>query len=65
MPQLKDVQEALASFKEGNKGTIDELNQVNLGTEQDPRLIFISACLTLEEKRSYFDLLEEYRDVFV
>ena len=64
VPQLEDAQEAPASFEEGNQGTIDELKQVNLGTEQDPRLIFISACLTLEEEKSYLDLLKEYRDVF-
>ena len=64
VPQLEDAQEAPASFEEGNQGTIDELKQVNLGTEQDPRPIFISAYLTLEEEKSYLDLLKEYRDVF-
>ena len=62
--QLEDAQEAPASFEEGNQGTIDELKQINLGTEQDPLPIFISACLTLEEENSYLDLLKEYRDVF-
>ena len=62
--QLKDAQEAPTSFEKGNQGTIDELKQVNLGTEQEPRPTFISACLTLEEEKSYLDVLEEYRDVF-
>ena len=64
MPQLEDAQEAFASFEEGNQGTIDELKQVNLGMEQEPRPTFISACFTSEEEKSYLDLLEEYQDVF-
>ena len=60
VPQLEDAQEAPASFEEGNQGTIDELKQVNLGTEQDSRPIFINACLTLKEENSYLDLLKEY-----
>ena len=64
MHHLEDAQEALASFEEENQGTIDKLKQVNPGTEQDPCPIFINACLTSEEKRSYLDFLEEYRDVF-
>ena len=64
VPQLEDAQEASVSFEKGNQGTIDELKQVNLGTEQEPRPTFISAYLISEEERSYLDLLEEYRDVF-
>ena len=64
VPQLEDAQKALASFEKGNQSTIDELKQVNLGTEQDSRPIFINACLTPEEENSYLDLLKEYRDVF-
>ena len=64
VPQLEDAQEAPASFEEGNQGTIDELKQVNLGTEQEPRPTFISAYLTSEEEKSYLDLLQKYRDVF-
>ena len=33
VPQLEDAQEAPTTFEEGNQGTIDELKQVNLGTE--------------------------------
>ena len=51
VPQLEDAQEAPATFEEGNQGTIDELKQVNLGTEQEPRPTFISACLTSKEKK--------------
>ena len=64
VPQVENAQETPASFEEGNQGTIDELKQVNFGIGQDHRPIFISACLTLEEEKSYLDLLKEYRDVF-
>ena len=62
-PQSEDAQKALASFEEGNQGMTNELKQDNLGMEGDSRLTFISACLTLEEEKSYLDLLKEYRDV--
>ena len=64
VPHLEDAQKAPASFKKGNQGTIDELKQVNLSTEQDLHPIFISVCLTLKEENSYLDLLNKYRDVF-
>ena len=63
MPQLENAQEAPATFEEGNQGTIDELKQVNLGTEQNPHPIFISVCMTLKDKNSYLNLLKEYQDV--
>ena len=49
MPQLEDAQEAPATFENGNQGTINELKQVNLDTEQDPHPTFISVCLTSKE----------------
>ena len=64
VPQLEDTQEAFVSFEDGNQSMIDELKQVNLDTKQDPYPIFINVYLTSKEKRSYLDLLEEYRDVF-
>jgi len=37
---------------------------LNLGTAEEPRLIYISASLAPEEEKQYFDLLSEYKDVF-
>ena len=37
---------------------------MNLGTAEEPRLIYISASLAPEEEKQYFDRLSEYKDVF-
>ncbi|XP_017984423.1 PREDICTED: uncharacterized protein LOC108663676 [Theobroma cacao] len=60
----EDIQEAPSSLEEGNRITIDELKEVNIGTIEDPRPIFINASLTSVEEKSYLDLLTRYRDVF-
>ncbi|GKU96286.1 hypothetical protein SLEP1_g9534 [Rubroshorea leprosula] len=52
------------AFEEGGQATTDELKQRNLGTEDDPRPIFLSASLSLEEEVRYVQLLTEYKDVF-
>ncbi|GKV35504.1 hypothetical protein SLEP1_g43762 [Rubroshorea leprosula] len=55
---------ALEAFEEGGQATTDELKQRNLGTEDDPRPIFLSASLSLEEEVRYVQLLTEYKDGF-
>ena len=47
---------------------VDEL-KVNvesskIGTDKEPRPIYVSSLLTLEEESKYFELLMEYKDVF-
>ncbi|GKV14736.1 hypothetical protein SLEP1_g25561 [Rubroshorea leprosula] len=54
---------ALEAFEEGGQAITDELKQRNLGTEDDPRPIFLSASLSLEEEVRYVQLLTEYKDV--
>ena len=55
---------APSTFEEGGQATVDDLKQLNLGTEDDPRPIFISALLKPQEEGEYFKLLLEYKDVF-
>jgi hypothetical protein len=43
---------------------VDELKELNLGTTDEPRPIFISALLTPAEEKEYLELLTEYKDVF-
>ena len=43
---------------------MDELKELNLGTADKPRPIFISALLTPAEEKEYLELLTEYKDVF-
>ncbi|CAL8174006.1 unnamed protein product [Prunus armeniaca] len=48
----------------GGQATVDELKELNLGTNEDPRPIFVSALLNPSEQESYHQLLLEYKDVF-
>jgi hypothetical protein len=44
---------------------VDELKELNLGTVDEPRSIFIITLLTPAEEKEYLELLTEYKDVFV
>ncbi|XP_071909818.1 uncharacterized protein [Coffea arabica] len=60
----EDADDAPAELEQGVKTTVDELKEINLGTSDDPRPIYISSCMTPEEEKEYVDLLLEFRDVF-
>ncbi|WMV51336.1 hypothetical protein MTR67_044721 [Solanum verrucosum] len=47
-----DVQKAPLQLEDGVQSTIDNLKELNLGTLEDPRPIFISALLTPEEVKN-------------
>ena len=51
-------------MEDGGQATVDELKELNFGTNEDPPPIYVSTMLTQEEKKQYFHLLSEYRDVF-
>ncbi|KAM0875517.1 hypothetical protein ACQ4PT_036740 [Festuca glaucescens] len=59
-----DSTSAPQELEDGGQPTIDELVEVNLGTEDDPRPTFVSATLTEEEREGYRSFLMEYRDCF-
>ena len=60
----EDAEDAPLAFKEGIKSTIDDLKEINLGTLDGPRPVYVSALLTFEEQKMYIELLSEYKDVF-
>jgi hypothetical protein len=62
--EVTDVAPAPQKFEDGVHLTIDELVEINLGTEDDPRPTFVSATLTLEEHESYQTFLTEFQDYF-
>ena len=41
-----------------------DIEEVNIGTEDNPKLIKISETLTPEEKVKYINLFNEFQDVF-
>ena len=43
---------------------MDELKEINLGTIENPRPIFLSMNLSQEEEDSYKQFIIEYKDVF-
>ena len=59
-----DITSAPQQLEDGGQPTIDELVQINLGTEDDPRPTFVSATLTEEEREDYRRFLMEYKDCF-
>ena len=52
------------AIEDRGQATIDELRELNLGTSEEPRPIYVSSLLTPEEESKYFELLMEYKDVF-
>ena len=61
--QKLEPTEAPETLQDGGQATVDELKELNLGTKEDPRPIYVSTMLTLEEENQYFYLLSEYRDI--
>ena len=48
----------------GVKPSHKDVEDVNIGTEQEPKQVKISKKLPVEVKRKYVDLLKKYSDVF-
>jgi hypothetical protein len=61
---ITDVDLAPPELDDGGQATVDELIEINLGTEDDPRPTFISASLSKEEQEEYKALLYRNRDIF-
>uniref|UniRef100_A0A803MBC6 RNase H type-1 domain-containing protein n=1 Tax=Chenopodium quinoa TaxID=63459 RepID=A0A803MBC6_CHEQI len=53
-----ETDEAPKTLEDGGQATVDELKELNLGTREDPRPIYISALLTQAEEQD--QLLGEY-----
>ncbi|NAV33014.1 hypothetical protein EE071_28435, partial [Klebsiella pneumoniae] len=63
---LEDLQigDAPPEFEEEIKTTVDELKEINLGTEENPRPTFISSLLEEEESNNLVKLLSKFKDCF-
>ena len=46
------------------KPLMDEITTVNVGTEQDPRLVQLGSTLSSEELERLVALLKDFKDVF-
>jgi len=56
--------ETLKIFGDGGQATVDDMKELNLGTNEEPRPIYVSSSLTLEEEKQCLEVLSEYKDVF-
>ncbi|KAL6316168.1 hypothetical protein AAG906_015998 [Vitis piasezkii] len=56
--------EASQVFEDRGQAIVDELKELNLGTNENPRPIYVSVLLSPFEEKSYFELLLNYKDVF-
>ena len=61
---IEVIQAAPPEIEDGGQATIDDLQEINLGTTEEPKPIFESAILNDEEMVQYEQLLQEYKDVF-
>jgi hypothetical protein len=62
--EFMDMTEAAPQMEDGNQSTVDDLEEINIGTTDDPRPIFISKHLSEENKKTYYEFLCANRDVF-
>ncbi|KAM1636895.1 hypothetical protein COP2_015136 [Malus domestica] len=60
----EDVTVAPPQLEDGGQATIDDLKELNLGTIEEQKPIFLSALLSADEVDEYYQLLSEYKDVF-
>jgi len=59
-----ELAETPETFEDGGQAIVDDLKELNLGTNEEPCPIYVSSSLTLEEEKQYLELLSEYNDVF-
>ena len=59
-----ELAESPETLEDGVQAMGDELKQLNLGTPEELRHIYVSSLLTSEEENEYFNLLGKYKDVF-
>ena len=62
--QDDNLQEAPPELEDGGQSTVDNLKDLNLGTPEKSRPIFMGPLLTPDEEKTFFELLLEYKDVF-
>ncbi|XP_050150514.1 uncharacterized protein LOC126625466 [Malus sylvestris] len=60
----EDVTAAPPQLEDGGQATVDDLKELNLGTEEEQKPIFVSALLRADEIEEYYQLLSEYKDIF-
>ncbi|KAM1789816.1 hypothetical protein ACFX12_033938 [Malus domestica] len=60
----EDVTDVPPQLEDEGQATVDDLKELNLGTKEEQKPIFVSALLSADEIEEYYQLLSEYKDVF-
>ncbi|KAH9308841.1 hypothetical protein KI387_036752, partial [Taxus chinensis] len=59
-----DLPPALPEFEEGNASLIEETIDINIGTEDEPRILKLGSSLTPEEVEIHTRILKEHQKAF-
>ena len=62
--QIEHVKEAPPCLQNDQHKVQDPLEEINLGTEKEPRITYISSLLKKEVKKELVALLKEFKDCF-
>ena len=62
--QMEDLEQAPPKFEDTQPQVHDPMEEVNLGTVEEPRIIYISSLLPSEFKEGIISTLHEFKDCF-
>ena len=62
--EFTEIPEEVSQLLEREENTIQPLEMINLGSEEDPKEVKIGALLHLDVKSRLIGLLKEYMDIF-
>ncbi|KAM1454902.1 hypothetical protein ACFXTO_004343 [Malus domestica] len=60
----EDVIAVPSQLEDEGQSTVDDLKELNLGTKEEQKPIFVSALLSTDEVEECYQLLSEYKDIF-
>ena len=62
--QIEDLAQALPKMEDNKPQVYDPMEEVNLGTVEEPRITYISSLLSTNLKEQIISLLWEFKDCF-
>ena len=62
--QMEDLEQAPPKFKDTHPQVHDPMEEVNLGTVEEPRITYISSLLPSDFKEGIIATLQDFKDYF-
>ena len=62
--QIEDLEQAPSKMEDNKPQVHDPMEEVNLGTVEEPRITYISSLLSTKLKEHIISLLQEFKDFF-